>query len=146
MDPDYRLISSTDEFRVFQEQLQASDLPWRDLRFDRDLLVGYYEGDSLVGTGCLEIYGTEALLRSLSVRLGIRGKSIGTGITQFLLQHARNKNIRSVYLLTETARDFFLKKGFLEINRSNVPESIKSSSEFSNVCPASAIVMKLDLS
>jgi amino-acid N-acetyltransferase len=146
MELTYKLITDSESFDAFRSLLKASNLPADDLDFKKDLLVGYYEGDALVGTGGLEVHGSYALLRSLSVKLGIRGKSVGTTITEYLLNEARKKKLKAIYLLTETARGFFQKKGFLDVPRSEVPEEVKASSEFAHVCPTTAVVMCLPLS
>jgi amino-acid N-acetyltransferase len=145
MELTYKTIQDTEGFEAFRSLLRASNLPADDLDFKRDLLVGYYEGSSLVGTGGLEIHGHYALLRSLSVKMGIRGKSVGTTITEFLLDEAKKKKLRAIFLLTETAKGFFEKKGFQEIKRDEVPNEVKASSEFSTVCPTSATAMVLPL-
>lgn len=146
MELTYKLIDDTESFEAFRSLLKASELPADDLDFNRDLLVGYYEGDELVGTGGLEIYGGYALLRSLSVKMGIRGKAVGSTITEYLLAEARTKKLKAVYLLTETAQGFFLKKGFRNVGRDAVPEEVKQSAEFSKLCSKSAAVMCLELS
>jgi len=145
MELTYRLIDTAERFESFRTLLRASGLPADDLDYTRDLLVGYYEGDQLVGTGALEVYDTYALLRSLSVKLGIRGQAVGTNITEYLLAEARSRGLKGIYLLTERARGFFLKKGFTDVAREAVPEAIKASSEFSYVCSTSAVVMHLPL-
>lgn len=146
MELHYKLIDDQKSFDDFRKLLKASQLPADDLDFKKDLLVGYYEGDALVGTGGLEIYGPYALLRSLSVKLGIRGKAVGTTITEYLLQEAKKKNLKGIYLLTETAHDFFLKKGFKDVPRDAVPEEVRQSAEFSKLCPEFAAVMCLEIS
>ena len=146
MDLNYKLINDTESFEAFRSLLKASGLPADDLDFKKDMLVGYYEGDALVGTGGLEIYGPYALLRSLSVKLGIRGKAVGTTITEYLLQEAKKKKLKEIYLMTETAHGFFLKKGFKDVARDTIPEEVKKSAEFSKLCPESAAVMRLELS
>lgn len=145
MELTYKLIEDTEHFEAFRSLLKASNLPADDLNYKRDLLVGYYEGDELVGTGGLEVHGHYALLRSLSVKFGIRGKAVGTTITEYLLTEAKKRKIKAVYLLTETARGFFKKKGFMDVPRNEVPEEVKSSSEFSHVCPTTAVVMCLPI-
>jgi amino-acid N-acetyltransferase len=145
MDLTYRLIEDAQSFEAFRSLLKASGLPADDLDFNKDLLVGYFEGNALVGTGGLEVYGSYGLLRSLSVKLGIRGKSVGTHITEYLIDEARRKKLKAIYLLTETARGFFEKRGFMDIPRDSVPEPLKASSEFSHVCPTSATAMVLDI-
>jgi amino-acid N-acetyltransferase len=141
----YKNIEDTESFEAFRSLLRNSKLPADDLDYKRDLLIGYYEGDSLVGTGGLEVHGTFALLRSLSVKMGIRGKSVGSTIFESLLANAKKKNLKAIYLLTETAKGFFEKKGFKEISRNEVPGEVKASSEFTSVCPTSATVMMLSL-
>ena len=145
MDSNYKLITDTESFEAFRSLLKASDLPADDLDYKRDLLVGYYEGDALVGTGGLEIYGPYALLRSLSVKMGIRGKAVGSTMTEYLLDEAKKRKLKGVYLLTTTAHGFFLKKGFKDVTREAVPEEVKRSAEFSKLCPQSAAVMCLEL-
>lgn len=143
---DYKQIKDAESFEAFRSLLKSSGLPADDLDYNRDLLVGYYEGDELVGTGGLEIYGPYALLRSLSVKMGIRGKAVGTTITEYLLSEAKMRKLKGIYLLTETAHGFFLKKGFKDVHRDEVPEEVKRSAEFSKLCPESAAVMCLELS
>jgi amino-acid N-acetyltransferase len=146
MELTYRVIDNADSFNAFRSLLKTSNLPADDLDYKRDLLVGYYEGDALVGTGGLEIHGNYALLRSLSVKLGIRGKSVGTTITEYLLDEAKKKKLKAIYLLTETAHGFFQKKGFKDIARDEVPDEVKASSEFTHVCPTTANAMCLPIS
>ena len=145
MELTYRLIEDTESFEAFRALLKASNLPADDLDYKKDLLVGYYEGDDLVGTGGLEIYGPYALLRSLSVRMGIRGKAVGTTITEFLLAEAKMRKLKAIYLLTETAHGFFLKKGFTDVARNDVPQEVKQSAEYSKLCSQTAAVMRLEL-
>ena len=145
MDLTYRLIDDETSFEKFRSLLKSSNLPADDLNFNKDLLVGYFEGDALVGTGGLEVYGEYGLLRSLSVKLGIRGKSVGTNITEYLIDEARERKLKAIYLLTENAHGFFQKRGFIDIPRDSVPEPLKASSEFSHVCSPSASAMVLDL-
>lgn len=145
MELTYKSISDLQGFESFRSLLKSSGLPADDLDYQRDLLVGYYEGETLVGTGGLEIHGGYGLLRSLSVRLGIRGKSVGSSIFEFLLSQAKERKLKAIYLLTETARGFFEKKGFQVVPRERVPDEIKASGEFSHVCPTTAVVMHLSL-
>ncbi|HEY0743795.1 MAG TPA: arsenic resistance N-acetyltransferase ArsN2 [Chryseosolibacter sp.] len=145
MELTYKTIQDAEGFEAFRSLLKASNLPADDLDYKRDLLVGYYEGNSLVGTGGLEIHGGYGLLRSLSVKMGIRGKSVGTTITEYLLSEGKKKKLKAIYLLTETAKGFFEKKGFKEVKREDVPSEVKMSSEFSSVCPVSASVMVLPI-
>jgi len=67
-------------------------------------------------------------------------------LVKTLEEQAIASGISDMYLLTETADKYFSKKGYHPINRDEVPTEVKASSEFSYVCPVSAIVMKKPLS
>ena len=138
-------ITTERDFQSFKGLLKSSNLPADDLNVQRDLLVAYVEDGQMVGTGGLEIYGSYGLLRSLSVKLGTRGKALGTALTTYLIDEARNRGLKGIFLLTETARGFFERKGFVDVSRDQVPVDLHASSEFSGVCPKTAVVMKLDL-
>lgn len=138
-------IQDDTNFQAFQLLLKSSSLPSEDLNFKKDLLVGYYEDGAMVGTGGLEIYGDYGLLRSLSVKLGTRGKALGTAITEYLIEQAKKRNLKGIYLLTETAQGFFLRKGFTVVPRNIVPKDLEASSEFSHVCSETAVAMHLPL-
>lgn len=140
-----KIIQDTKSLDAFRSLLKSSKLPADDLDFANHLLIGFYDGTEPVATGGLELYGPYALLRSLSVKMGIRGQSLGSSITDHLIAEARKKKIKAIYLLTETARVFFMKKGFKDIDRNTVPDEVKASSEFSTVCPTTATCMYLDL-
>jgi amino-acid N-acetyltransferase len=145
MDDAIMTITSEHDFQSFKSLLKSSNLPADDLNVKRDLLVAYMEDGQMVGTGGLEIYGHYGLLRSLSVKLGTRGKALGTTLTTYLIDQARARGLKGVYLLTESARGFFQRKGFVDVARDQVPVELHASSEFSGVCPKTAVVMKLDL-
>jgi amino-acid N-acetyltransferase len=140
-----KIISDPESFEAFRSLLKSSSLPADDLNFTNHLLIGFYHESDPVGTGGLEIYGDYALLRSLSVKVGIRGQAFGSTITDHLISQAKKKKLKAIYLLTETAHAFFLKKGFKDVARADVPEEVKASTEFSKVCPTTAVVMKMAL-
>lgn len=141
-----QIVKSTREFDSLRNFLRENQLPADDLSLSNGLYLIYYDSnEALVGSGGLEFYGNKALLRSLAVSQTMRSQSLGRQIVEDLLQQVKAKNKKEIYLLTTTAYFFFLKFGFAEIQREDVPDEIKSSTEFSEVCPASARVMKLIL-
>jgi len=145
MDSPLKVVDDEQNYQAFRTLLKSSSLPSDDLNFKKDLLVGYYEDGAMVGTGALEVYGEYALLRSLSVKLGTRGKALGTAITEHLISEAKKRKLKGIFLLTETAHGFFLRKGFQDVARDKVPDALKASSEFSHVCPDTAAAMHLDI-
>ena len=99
------------------------------------------DGDRIVGTAALELYGGSALLRSVAVAGELRGQGLGQALTAAALDLARRRGARTVYLLTETAAQFFPKLGFRPISRGDVDPAVLRSTEFTTACPASARVM-----
>ena len=55
---------------------------------------------------------------------------------------AVQRDIESIYLLTETAMPFFASRTYEVISRSTAPEAIAASEEFSNLCPQTATFMR----
>jgi amino-acid N-acetyltransferase len=139
-------VKTEKELESLKNFLKVNQLPADDLQLKNSLLLTYYNADdTLVGSGGLEFYEGKALLRSLAVSPELRGQQLGKQIVQDLLQQARETGMNEVYLLTQTAFFFFQKLGFAEVQRDLVPAEIKASSEFSQMCPSTAQVMKLVL-
>lgn len=140
-------IQDQPALNLLKEFLHANKLPASDINLAGNLFFGYHDKEGkLIGTGGLELYGDIALLRSVAVDEKLRSLSIGKRIVDEMIAKAKSIKIKEIYLLTETAQSFFLKKGFDVIPREITPDVIKNSSEFSQVCPASAVLMRLALS
>jgi amino-acid N-acetyltransferase len=103
------------------------------------------EMNRIIGSAALELYGDAALLRSVAVDQHLRGLGLGQQLTLAALDLARQHGVATVYLLTETATDFFPRFGFRPIARSAVAPAVQQSVEFTSACPASAAVLALDL-
>ena len=135
-------ITSPEDLTELQSFLASNKLPFQDIHLDGNLFFSYTnEEGKFLGCSGLEIYGSDALVRSIAVHPEQRGKNAGKEIVKDILERSKRMNVKSLFLLTETAHEFFLKMGFKDIARPEVPESIKTSSEFSFVCPASAKCM-----
>jgi len=85
------------------------------------------------------------LLRSVAVSPACRGQGIGQHLTRAALMLAQEQGLTHVYLLTETAGQFFPKFGFRLVEREQTPSGVQSSLEFSSLCPARALAMELCL-
>ncbi len=99
------------------------------------------EGDDLIGAVGLEVFGSDALLRSLVVAPGHRGEGLGVQLVEGIETHAHECAVTSLYLLTTTADRFFDLLGYERIDRASVPESIGATTEFVSFCPDSAVCM-----
>lgn len=133
-------------FETMKSFLAENKLPNGDLKLDNNYFFAYYDdGGKMVGTGGLEFYSSHALLRSIAVSETLRGTSVGKKIVSHLIDEADRRNIREIFLLTETAPIFFQKLGFQNVSRETVPEEVKASTEFASVCPVSAVCMSVVL-
>ncbi len=122
--------------------LENCGLPISDLdikKFENFLYVGAV--DNPVGIIGLEIFNSVALIRSLAVSKEARGKGYAKLLVSAIESLAISKNINELYLLTETAEAFFKKMNYCSIQKGLAPESIKNTSEYSSVCPQSAVLM-----
>jgi amino-acid N-acetyltransferase len=131
-------ISLKDAVGLLKEyELPTADLNKRSLQN----FIGFKDKERLIGLVALESYETFGLLRSLVVDKNYRDRGLANKLIEQIVQLAKRRNVSEIYLLTTTAKDYFLKKGFDVVSREDVPDSVKASSEFSSVCPASADVM-----
>ena len=122
--------------------LQSQGLPVSDIT-DEHLEHFFFVGSdgSPIGLVGLELYGTDALLRSLVVGENARSNGLGSALVEYAEQYAATKGVRSIYLLTTTAELFFKRLGYQRIDRSEGAPSIKETSEFASLCPASSAFM-----
>jgi amino-acid N-acetyltransferase len=100
-----------------------------------------WDGPKLVAVVGLEIKSRSALLRSLAVDADYRNRGIATRLAGEIEDYARSMEVGSLYLLTLTAEGFFNKCGYRPIARDSTPAGIQETTEFRNLCPASAICM-----
>ena len=133
------------DFPTIAELLELSKLPRDGLADHMATALVARKGDRIVGSAALEMYGSSALLRSVAVDAARRGQGLGQRLTQAALDLARRRGVAAVYLLTETAAEFFPRFGFGRIDRSEVPAAVQQSIEFTGACPQSALVMKVTL-
>lgn len=122
--------------------LEAEKLPAKDLPAVLDNFLIIRAENRLAGVIGLERYGVYGLLRSMVVHPHYRNRQLAANLVQALEEEAIAAGITTLFLLTETAENYFRKKGYQVTARSAVPEVLLQSSEFSHVCPASATVMK----
>ncbi|KAA3617783.1 MAG: GNAT family N-acetyltransferase [Calditrichaeota bacterium] len=124
--------------------LKDNDLPVADLTNEIDFYI-IKENSQVIAAGGLEHAGDYAILRSVVINDIYKGKGLGNDLTRLLIEKAKEENYTALFLLTMTAENYFPRFGFTRIARESAPDSIKNSSEFTTVCPDSAIVMKLDI-
>ncbi|MEO0559733.1 MAG: arsenic resistance N-acetyltransferase ArsN2 [Bacteroidota bacterium] len=121
--------------------LERSGLPISDLvgADPADFRVIEREG-TLAGCVAVETHGTHGLLRSLAVDASARGTGLGQRLVGAAEALARERELASLVLLTETAETFFERLGYARIDRDTAPSAIQQSSEFSSVCCCTSAV------
>ena len=125
--------------------LEGSGLPQDGLADHVATTLAARIGDRVVGSAALELYGAAELLRSVAVDRSLRGQGLGQQLTRAALDLARQRGVKQLYLLTETAGGFFPRFGFRPIARSAVDPAVRQSVEFTSACPVSAQVLALSL-
>ena len=132
---------NTKEFDSTFSLLEESKLDSSDLKQPNVRLFSLNDNDKLVGVGGLEIMGSVALLRSVAVKPDVRGKGIGKELVAQIEQVAKHSGIKALYLLTNTAANFFQTIGYQRIERNSFAESLKRTAQFTGLCPVSAVCM-----
>ena len=135
----------TDDFAAINDLLTQSQLPLAGVAEHLSHFLLAVADESLLGCAGLEVYGTDALLRSVAVQAAEQSKGVGRALVERLRQQAEADGLRQLFLLTTTAASFFQRLGFQTITREEVPEAVQASVEFQGVCPLSATVMRLAL-
>ena len=125
------------------ELIHSSDLPDKDVaeRFGHYFVVREDDG-RVVGVAGLELHGEDGLLRSVAVNGDYRGQGLGAALVEAALGRAARLELRTVFLLTTDAQDYFARRGFAECPRDQAPPAIQESWEFETGCPSSAVFMK----
>lgn len=122
------------------ELLEKNKLPTGDIGLALEHFWVALENEEVIGAIGLEVYEQFGLLRSMVVSGAARGKGIAAMLVGNLEIHANKMGIDTIYLLTETAPDYFLRHGYTETRREEVPAPLQASAEFGHVCPVSARV------
>ena len=122
------------------ELLQGAGLPVEDMSAERLALIAEIDGviQGVIGLGR---FGEIALLRSLAVATGVRGAGIGPALVTALETACLTDGVGELWLLTIDADGFFLKLGYETRGRSEAPEVIRNTEEFSALCPGDAVLM-----
>lgn len=135
-----------EDLPLIKDLLIKENLPVSDIVLDIIHIFLFYENKSLVGITGLENFKKHGLLRSVVTVDAYKGKGKGKTMCKLTMEKASEMGVKEMYLLTETAENFFKTLGFETIDREDAPGFIKSTTEFKNLCPASAAFMKKKLS
>jgi UDP-N-acetylmuramate: L-alanyl-gamma-D-glutamyl-meso-diaminopimelate ligase len=130
--------------------LKALELDWADLR-DEDHRNFYVLINEHGFVGCIgiEVFGEDAVLRSLAVKQTARGHGYGWMLADTAINQTRRRGVKRLYLMTDKiASDFFAEKhGFRVVDLSLVAPQARVSPTFKtvNTRGKNSIAMRLDL-
>jgi UDP-N-acetylmuramate: L-alanyl-gamma-D-glutamyl-meso-diaminopimelate ligase len=130
--------------------LKALDLDWTDLR-DEDYRNFYVLQNEHGFIGCIgiEVFGEDAVLRSLAVKQSSRGHGYGWMLADTAINQTRGRGVKRLYLVTDKiASDFFAEKhGFRVVDLSLVAPRALQSPTFrtGGARGKNSIAMRLDL-
>ena len=95
----------------------------------------------LLAAAAIERYGSDGLLRSVVVAPHHRGNGTGHDLVAAAEALAREAGIRDLWLLTETATDWFPRLGYEVVERSTAAAAVGESVEFTTVCRGTGVPM-----
>lgn len=125
--------------------LSAVNLPTNDLPASLESFLLVKGGSKIIGCIGLEVYKKTALLRSFATDSTYRNQKIGQKLFEGIIDLAKSLGVEIIFLITTTAEGYFSKRGFQITARENVPGEVKATSQFSDVCPSTALVMSLKI-
>ena len=122
--------------------LEAAGLPVADLaRKGSDDFLAAAVGEVFAGFIGLEQFDEFGLLRSLIVEPDFRSAGLGRVLVAALESYAGSRGVAELWLLTIDADQWFVKLGYAVRERDEAPGAIRSTDEFSGLCPDDAVLM-----
>jgi amino-acid N-acetyltransferase len=125
--------------------LRSNNLPFEDCGNHLSNFIGISQGDKIIAIGGFEPVGRFALLRSVAVDSQFRGLGLGSSLIKQILGQLRLIKVDAVYILTETADQYFSLFGFTALERDKLPLELQTTQQCQTFCSASAIAMRLAL-
>jgi UDP-N-acetylmuramate: L-alanyl-gamma-D-glutamyl-meso-diaminopimelate ligase len=137
-------LADMPEVRKLLGRVGLTEEPARDEQFPAFYVLTNEQG--MVGTVALDVHGDDAILRALAVDEENRGAGYGWMLADMAVSQARWRGVRRIYLLTESASDFFAAKfGFRVVDRSTLSKQVAASETFTAPKGTGLVAMRLDL-
>ena len=137
-------VAVESDLTTARKLLAAAGLPIADLTTEHLALIAEKDG-VVAGLIGLEQFKKTGLLRSLVIAEEFRNAGLGGVLVGALEQLACEKQIVELWLLTIDADDWFASLGYRTRSRDSAPAAIRSTAEFSSLCPGDAVLMKKSL-
>jgi N-acetylglutamate synthase-like GNAT family acetyltransferase len=136
------LVEITSADAGLRAALVDAALPIEDLDQSNGRFFRHERSGVLAGFGGFEMYGRDALLRSVVVVPAARGTGAGRRITELLLARMKAAGVERAYLLTDTAEDFFRHMGFGATPRGAAPDAIRATRQATTICASAAMLTR----
>lgn len=134
-------VAIIDDLPEIINLLAECKLPYSDIVPEKQSFVVAEIDYKIIGCAGLETYNENGLFRSLAVKPSLQNMKIGKDLLDKTISISKENNITQLYLLTTTADLYFKKHGWKVIERNEVPDDIRATTEFSSICPSTAICM-----
>jgi amino-acid N-acetyltransferase len=138
--------ASEGDLDALKRLLVGSLLPSRDVGGPRQRFIVASENARLIGCAGLQVAGQDGLVRSMAVHWTRRNAGLGSRLHQRLLFEAVLAGVRTLYVVTTTAEDFFAGHGFRKVAAHAVPPELQASEEFTAFVPGGSTVMSRPVS
>jgi UDP-N-acetylmuramate: L-alanyl-gamma-D-glutamyl-meso-diaminopimelate ligase len=136
--------SDMPDVRALLDKVGLGSEPARDDQFPAFYVLTNEQG--MAGVVALDVLGDDAILRALAVDPEFRGAGYGWMLADMAVSQARWRGVRRIYLLTETASDFFAAKfGFRVVDRTTLSKQVAASETFTAAKGTGLVAMRLDL-
>jgi len=131
---------------AIQRLLVGSLLPSRDVGGASQRFIVATENGRPIGCAGLQVAGQDGLVRSMAVHWTRRNAGLGSRLHERLLFEAVLAGVRTLYVVTTTAEDFFAGHGFKKVAATAVPPALQASEEFTAFVPGGSTVMSRPVS
>jgi amino-acid N-acetyltransferase len=138
-------LAHANDRAAIEDLLAANDLPLDGLELAAATAVVARDEDGareIVGSAAIEPYGSVGLLRSVCVTPHLRGTGLGRRLVAEAEAVATSNGIDELFLLTETAGEWFPRFGYERVSRETAPAPLQASPEFTTACPETALVFR----
>ncbi len=136
-------VATSDDLPAMAALLAAEGLPQGGVAEGITHFHVLEDGQGVVATAGIEPHGRSALLRSVVVAPGHRGRGLARRLTERAVQQARELGHDALYLLTLDADEYFAGLGFSRVSRDEAPPEIRSCRQYREQCPDSAVLMRM---
>jgi N-acetylglutamate synthase-like GNAT family acetyltransferase len=133
--------ASTADVPAVEALLLAAGLPLEGAAEAFTTGVVARDRGEVIAAAAVEPYGAAGLLRSVVVAADRRGEGLGRGVVAAAEAVARTAGISDLYLLTETAVDWFPGLGYAIVERPVAAAAVGASIEFTTVCRDTGVAM-----